>query len=468
MADTDTKQTALDLLRLMLGTDVSTDSKDTRPVRWLFSRAIENAFATEDFSDLLGTLSAPDSENTRALHQRTFEAACAEGNVGAVSALLGSGTNMDTNKLVEIDGTYLTVIQHAVQRNDVALVRILAADGRVDVNKNSKVTIPPLSTAAMDGRLACLLALFAAPTFDVGANNGHNQAVVLAAYGGHHQCLRALLAVDGIDPNAEDGDGDTALMCAAEQNQPACLQALLAHADIDVNHCGTVRAGSTALNLACTNRHWECAELLIAAKGVDVNVRDDVGHTALRNATCAMDDLLIDPLSKGGVDTGRGRGTDAGTSTVRALVAVEGVDVNTATHHGSTALHIASAKGQTGAVRALLLGGGCRFMLTSNTFYANELGVPGDGSPFGAATSEEVRELFLSGIDYWQLRHHAHHSWAMRQVVCTLFLVEQRLDTMASVRARAPLALQSSAPTLPPLPEEMWRVLCGFLRSADF
>jgi hypothetical protein len=123
-------------------------------------------------------------------------------------------------------------------------------------------------------------------------------------------------------------------------------------------------------------------------------------------------------------------------------------------------------------VRALLLGGGCRFKLTTSTFYLRQ-GTAGDGTPLGMTTNPDVRTLFASGIDYWQRKHHAHHSWAMKEVVLTLLLVAQRMRAHADITQ--PLAISSDAHqpvqhqprSLPLLPEEIWLELLGFLRSAD-
>ena len=71
-----------------------------------------------------------------------------------------------------------------------------------------------------------------------------------------------------------------------------------------------------------------------------------------------------------------------------------------------------------------------------------------------------MRAVFLSGVDYWQHRRHGGHSWEMRQVVLALMLTRQRLDNAAPPTP--------AAGALVHLPEEIWLLMLGFLRSADY
>ena len=66
------------------------------------------------------------------------------------------------------------------------------------------------------------------------------------------------------------------------------------------------------------------------------------------------------------------------------------------------------------------------------------------------------KSIFASGIDYWQRKHHHGHSSIMKDVVRAVLLTNQRL--LASAQATK----------LPHVPAEVWRVVLGFLRSADF
>ena len=111
------------------------------------------------------------------------------------------------------------------------------------------------------------------------------------------------------------------------------------------------------------------------------------------------------------------------------------------------------------------MGGGCRFKLSAHPHYyteaektAENFGIVGgsDGSkpktPLDVAASEEVRKVFRSGVDYWQRKHHRHHSPTMKEdVVLVLLLIRQRLDAQAGP-ARVTATTAPTAPTVPTLP----------------
>ena len=76
--------------------------------------------------------------------------------------------------------------------------------------------------------------------------------------------------------------------------------------------------------------------------------------------------------------------------------------------------------------------------------------------PLDVAANEEVRAVFRSGVDFWQLRLHKQHSREMKRRLHTLALVQQRLGRTGTGR------------DMVTLPKEMWWSMFGFLRGADF
>ena len=74
--------------------------------------------------------------------------------------------------------------------------------------------------------------------------------------------------------------------------------------------------------------------------------------------------------------------------------------------------------------------------------------------------------MFRSGVDYWARRRHLHHSWKMREVVFCALLVQQRTSQPRDVHAGGlPAVIET---TCPHMPVELWFLIYGFLRSADF
>ena len=69
-----------------------------------------------------------------------------------------------------------------------------------------------------------------------------------AANGSHTEMVTALLAAPGLDVNAADGDGWTALMWAVNGGHAENVTALLAYPGVDVSE--TDRRGRTARALA--------------------------------------------------------------------------------------------------------------------------------------------------------------------------------------------------------------------------
>ena len=98
----------------------------------------------------------------------------------------------------------------------------------------------------------------------------------------------------GIDINAGDKDGSSALMIASEKDERD-IAALLIKSGADVNAKNV--DGYTALMYAAYKGNLQIAELLIKNKA-DVNARDKDGWTALRYASIQGQKDIVDLLKK--------------------------------------------------------------------------------------------------------------------------------------------------------------------------
>ena len=137
-------------------------------------------------------------------------------------------------------------------------------------------TLPPLLTAAQEGKNAQVVKLIKAKTNVNETDNEGNSALMLAAKAGHQDVVQTLLKA-GADVNAQNNSGTTALMIAAEQNQPEITAYLLkrkAKANIvDGN-------GNAPLFFASRNGNTNIMKQLLNAKA-RVNRQNNDGMTPL-------------------------------------------------------------------------------------------------------------------------------------------------------------------------------------------
>jgi cytohesin len=247
------------------------------------------------------------------------------GNRAAVRTLV----TKSTVNTPEADG--MTALHWAVRADDLDTVKLLVKAG-ANVSAANRYGITPLSLAATNGNSVITRALLAAGAnpnapgpdgetvlmtaaragsadvvtalLDRGVNVNATEtwqgqtAVMLAAAENHGAAIRAL-AARGADLNVRSKElsfpeyryetngmavfqlpkgGWTALMYAARQNAMEAVAALAdTHADLNAT---TKQEGTTALQIAIINIHYDLANLLLE-KGADPNVTDSSGMTAL-------------------------------------------------------------------------------------------------------------------------------------------------------------------------------------------
>ncbi len=167
-------------------------------------------------------------------------------------------------------------------------------------------------------------------------------------YTPHPQVIKALIEA-GVDVNAQNIKGETALYLAAKRGDTEAVKMLLA-AGAEVNTQDNYNK-ETPLNQAARRDHTEIVKALIAA-GADVNAKDEDNSTALMSAAYCGKIEIVQMLLAAGADVNAQRyyynstalmdATDCRrTETVKALIAA-GADVNAKNKNNDTALMLAS------------------------------------------------------------------------------------------------------------------------------
>jgi len=182
-----------------------------------------------------------------------------------------------------------------------------------------------------------------------------------ACYYGDIEAVESLLGT-GIDINAKNKQGVTALAYASGRGHVDIVKLLLAH-KANVNARSNI--GSTPLMNAAYMGHVKVvAELVI--NGADVNVQSSDGSTALMNASAhgyieivkmlLANDADVNTCEKCGLNA-LWNAISSGHTEIAKVLINNGADVNAKANDGTTALMNASFTGNTEIVKMLLQAG---------------------------------------------------------------------------------------------------------------
>jgi ankyrin repeat protein len=183
----------------------------------------------------------------------------------------------------------------------------------------------------------------------------------MAASLGLEEGVRMLLQ-SGVEADARNEHGHTALGVAAARGRATCVKVLLQMAEADPNAAN--HRGRTPIFDATCYGHLTTAKLLLGTGQVDLNVRDDLGQTCVFDAIEGDEALLKMLLDTGGVDlnvrdkSGQtclfaaiARGPDA---IVKLLLDTGQVDLNVRNNDGETCLIYAITYGRDAVIKLLL------------------------------------------------------------------------------------------------------------------
>jgi hypothetical protein len=149
-----------------------------------------------------------------------------------------------------------------------------------------------------------------------------------AARGGHLEIVEALIGTLGVDVDAVNRDGLTALMFAAQKGHTATVNALAGTHNANVDAAD--QFGQTALMLAALEGHTGTVNALAGTHHANVDAADEDGWTALIWAA-----------------------QEGHTGTVNALAGTHNANVEAVDRNGRTALMLAAENGHTATVNAL-------------------------------------------------------------------------------------------------------------------
>ncbi|MBK4737068.1 ankyrin repeat domain-containing protein [Noviherbaspirillum pedocola] len=239
-------------------------------------------------------------------------------------------------------------------------------DTAVPLQPTANTTVPVLIEAILQDDWPRFRALLGQTGIDVNATDDTGAtALHHVLRKGWHEMAQRLLKVPGIDVRARDDTGATALHHALCAGLDEIAELLLKVPDIDVN----IRDAHdvTPLMCAASQAHEQAVRALLACPGIDVHACDDEGDTAFVKALKESNYETIRQLFLVGIEEKGARLQDqlliaaakGDVAAVEALLADPEVDVNVEDAFGKdTALMLAAAHGQEATFRRLLLAPG--------------------------------------------------------------------------------------------------------------
>ena len=201
--------------------------------------------------------------------------AARRGRTAAVRDLLDQGASA---RAASLDGA--TALHWAAENDLVDMADLLLGAG-ADPNARNRFGASPILLASVNGGVEVIERLLAAGADPNAATNGGETALMLAARTGRLPAVKALLARGANLDARENVNSQTALMWAAAEGNLSVVDALVkAKAEVDARSVG----GFTALLFAARQGRIAVTERLLAA-GADVNQTLPSGQSASRKVS---------------------------------------------------------------------------------------------------------------------------------------------------------------------------------------
>lgn len=189
-----------------------------------------------------------------------------------------------------------TPLHRAIVTNHDGIALDLIRNGDINVELANKSGDTPLHTAIYAGKEELVLELLKAGAPVNWKNAVGKTPLHIAVQSMREKIIEYLLAVPGIDINAQANTGSTSLYYASKLEATLVVQALLNKGAL-VNVCNN--ACNSPLHAAIENDHhnaYQVAMLLLKSANIDVNVCNKNGDTPLHRATYLGRLGLLDTL----------------------------------------------------------------------------------------------------------------------------------------------------------------------------
>ena len=321
--------------------------------------------------------------------------ASGRGNIDAMSVLLHVGGDPNI-----VDGNGDTLLRYAVHGPCSKEVLQAIVESGIDVNATNKNGTSALMIASRRGNIDAISVLLHVGADRNSVDGNGNTLLHYAVYGDCSKEVLQAIVESGIDVNATNKNGITALMKASRRGNIDAISVLL-HAGVDTNIVDG--NGNTLLHYAA---YVNCSKEVLQAiveSGVDVNATNRNEITALMTASRRGNIDAISVLLHAGVDPNavNGNGNTLlhyavdGDCTKEVLQAIveSGIDVKATNRNGITALMTASRRGNIDAISVLLHAGADPNIVDGNGNTLLHYAVDGD------CRKEVLQAIVESGID---------------------------------------------------------------------
>jgi ankyrin repeat protein/serine/threonine protein kinase len=282
--------------------------------------------------------------------------ASSKGHVNVVQLLLGArGTNVDAE-----DAKGVTPLHIAADYGSAEVVKLLMGKG-ANVNAKDVGKHTPLLVASFKGHATVVQLL-------LGARGVITDVASVVGTTPLHAAVRCgwpkvveLLVEKGANVNAKDGQKKTPLLIACALGRAEVVQVLLGARGVNVECAGD--QGVVPLHVAA-HEGWGGVVELLVAKGAKVNAKDFKqrtplllasfrGHANVVQLLLGARGVLINAADGNG-STSLHVAAECGRSEVVGLLLSKGANVNARTCQKRTPLFVASMKGHADVVRLLL------------------------------------------------------------------------------------------------------------------